>query len=152
MRKAAILIFSLIIFSCTKEKKGDYKNGFIIYDDFKQFFLVPSKTSFDTVDCIASLRSENLGRGILFHMDDNEYLDLLSKSSIEIKDEIIDTTYSKALQTLKILPVNIDYTEGDVLDTVGTEFEFIIHHRNVKFNYDYKSLTISNLRAVDCKR
>ena len=132
MRKVIVLFFSLIIFSCGNERRNDYKNGFIIYNDFKQFYLVPLRTEFDTVDCLTSLYSENLKRGILFHMDNTDYLNLLHKSSIEVRDEIIDTTYSKEFQTLKILPVNIDYREGDVLDTVGTEFEFMINNRNIK--------------------
>jgi hypothetical protein len=152
MRKAIVLFFLLIIFSCGNDRKNDYKNGFIIYNDFKQFYLVPMKTEFDTADCLTSLYSENLKRGILFHMDNIDYLNLLRKSSIEVRDEIIDTTYSKELQTLKILPVNIDYEVGDVLDTVGTEFEFMIKHRHIKFGYDHKDLVITRIEAVNCKR
>ncbi len=151
MRKIALFL-SLIIFSCASERKNDHVNGFIIYNDFKQFFLVPLKEDLDTADCLSSLRSEKLGKGILFHTDNNEYLDLFSKSSIEVRDEIIDTTYSKEFQNLRIIPVNIDYREGDILDTVGTEYEFRILHRDVKFNYDYKELNISYLKAIDCKR
>lgn len=151
MRKIALFLL-LIIFSCASEKKSNHINGFIIYNDFKQFFLVPLKVDLDTADCLSSLHSEKLGKWILFHTDNNEYLDLFSKSSIEVRDEIIDTTYSKEFQNLRIIPVNIDYREGDILDTVGTEYEFRILHRDVKFNYDYKELNISYLRAIDCKR
>jgi hypothetical protein len=150
MWNVIIIFFTVLIFSCSNVKRTDHKNGFIIYNDFEQFYLVPLKTEFDTVDCLTSLHSENLGRGILFHMDNNEYLDLLRRSSIEVRDEIIDSTYSKELQTLKILPVSIDYREGDVLDTVGTEFEFRIKHRDIKLDYDYKDITITHLKAVNC--
>src|SRR4051812_1274222 len=131
MAKFFILFFGLVFFSCSNGKKDDSEKVFIIYNDFKQFYLVPIKENIDINECLASLRTENLNRGFLFHNDSNEYLKQLSESSIEVKDELINETYSKELQTLKIMPAYVKYDVGNTLDSLETEFEFVISGRDI---------------------
>lgn len=151
MSKYAVTIFLLIISSCRNQNEFKGTNGFIIYNNFNQFYFVPTKVGLDRTDCLASLRSENLGKGILFHTDDNEYLSLFQKFAIELKDQLVDSTYLKDLQTIKIVPVSIDYQEGDILDKLGDSFVFAVNQKNIMFKFEYRELAINHLKVVDCE-
>ena len=90
--------------------------------------------------------------GIGINIGSNEYLELIQKSAIAVKDEMADESYAKRLQTIKILPVEIAYVVEGIHDSTSNEFEFMIYHRDVKFNSDHEGLNITHLKVIDCNK
>lgn len=153
MRQRILILIPLlcISISCSQDSKNSYKKGFIIYNDLSHFFFIPVK-DFDSDDCHGNLRTENLGMGVQFNIGSNEYLELIQKSAIAVKDEMADESYAKRLQTIKILPVEIAYVVEGIHDSTSNEFEFMIYHRDVKFNSDHEGLNITHLKVIDCNK